>query len=239
MSWALTGAVVEAAEGPAQPVTQADDRRARELWENGAILYSEGRYEDAIAAWTEAYRLSRRPIILTNLANAQERLGRWNDALDSLNRYRAFAVASEREALDRRIANIERRLAEQPTGSDPLVVPATPVAGSPGLGLPVALMLGGVVGLGVGAGSGFVALNAREDALALCLPSGEQVLCPSSASEALAFDRRFSLIADAAIGGGAVLIVAGAAALLRARQTPVAVVSPVPGGGILLLTGGF
>ncbi len=90
-----------------------DDSRARELYENGAILYEEGRYEDAIEAWQEAYRISKKPLLLFNIANAQERVGAWRDALESLNRYRAFAPADERDVLDRRMKNIERRVNEQ------------------------------------------------------------------------------------------------------------------------------
>ena len=90
-----------------------DDRRARELYDNGAILYEEGRYEDAIEAWLEAYRISERSLLLFNIANAQERVGLWREALETLNRYRAFAPAGERDVLDRRMANIERRVKEQ------------------------------------------------------------------------------------------------------------------------------
>jgi tetratricopeptide (TPR) repeat protein len=90
----------------------SDDERARVLYQNGAILYEEGRYEDAIRAWEEAHRLSKRPLFLFNIANALERIGRWQEALEYLNRYRAFAPAEERTVLERRMRNIERRLDE-------------------------------------------------------------------------------------------------------------------------------
>ncbi len=89
------------------------DAKARHLYRNGEVLYSEGLYGDAIAAWQAAYQLSSRPLLLYNMANAQERIGRWQDALDSLNRYRAFAPSEERATLGKRIANIERHLAQQ------------------------------------------------------------------------------------------------------------------------------
>ena len=88
----------------------ADDERARVLYENGAILYEEGQYEDAVTAWQQAYELSDRPLFLFNIANALERIGRWTEALEYLNRYRAFAAAEERTVLERRMRNIERRL---------------------------------------------------------------------------------------------------------------------------------
>ncbi len=89
------------------------DAQARHLYRNGEQLYSEGLYKDAIAAWSSAYNLSARPLILYNMANAQERMGLWQDALDSLNRYRAYAPADERDTLTKRISNLERHLWEQ------------------------------------------------------------------------------------------------------------------------------
>ncbi len=104
----LLAPAVASAQGGAP--RNADDERARVLYENGAILYEEGRYEDAIEAWKEAYSLSDRPLFLFNIANALERIGRWDEALVYLNKYRAFAPADERTVLERRMRNIERRL---------------------------------------------------------------------------------------------------------------------------------
>jgi len=228
------------------PARATQDARARELWENGAILYSEGRYEDAILAWQEAYRLSERHLILTNIANAQERLGLWRDALDTLNRYRAFAPAQERESLDRRIANLERRLAEQqsvaPAPAPVAPPPAAPVPAQPSLGLPVALLAGGVAGIGVGATFGVLTLGVRDDVTALCVSQGDDLLCPTSTSEGLAQDRRFSLVADMSAGTGVLLVAAGVATLVRARGAGRAVqagLAPAPGGGLVVVTGGF
>lgn len=237
---ALPGGLALAQDGPGGGQA-AIDARARELWENGAILYNEGRYEDAILAWDEAYHLSERPLILTNIANAQERLGLWQDALETLNRYRAYAPAGERDSLDRRIANLERRLAEQ-AQAPPVSTPVAATSAGPGRALPAALLAGGVAGLGASAGFGVLAVRARDEALGLCVSSGDGVLCPSAAGDALGRDRRYSLIADAALGSGAVLAAAGVAALLRVRggSAPLqAGVGPTPGGGVVVLTGGF
>jgi tetratricopeptide (TPR) repeat protein len=116
----------------------ADMERARELYENGARLYDEGLYEEAIAAFEAAYQASGLPEMHFNIANAYERLGKWQQALDSLNRYRAFAPSEERETLDRRMRNLERRIAETPVAPPPVVVvppvvqtPPPPVAPPP------------------------------------------------------------------------------------------------------------
>jgi tetratricopeptide (TPR) repeat protein len=97
--------------GPAL-ASEADDERARELYENGRMLFEEGLYDDAIAAWQAAWELSERPLLLFNIASAQEMLGELEAAVDTLNRYRAFAPADERVTLERRIRNLEARIAE-------------------------------------------------------------------------------------------------------------------------------
>ena len=86
------------------------EQRAEEIYENGSTLYAEGLYEDAIAAWVESYRLSGLHEILLNIANAYERLQRFEDAIAVLNRYRAYAHREEREQLKNRIAALRERV---------------------------------------------------------------------------------------------------------------------------------
>jgi len=186
--------------GPA--AAQDDDARAREFYENGALLYEEGRYADAIVAWEEAYKMSERPLLLYNIANAQERLGQWRAALETLNRYRVYAPAEERDRLDRRIANLERRLEEQ-AAPQPAVVPA-PVEGvamepESSVVVPwggVALLGGGALALGGGSLFAIQAVNARERAAAYCVDGEAGVLCSSAASADLRADTRNALLAD-------------------------------------------
>ncbi len=97
---------------PALAGDPASDTRAKELYENGAQLYEEARYEDAIVAWRAAYDLSPRPLLLYNIASAEERSGQWKEAIETWNRYRAFAPSEEREVLEQRIRNLEKRVAE-------------------------------------------------------------------------------------------------------------------------------
>lgn len=179
--------------------TPEADQRARELYENGAVLYEEGRYEDAVAAWEEAWRLSGRPLLLYNMANAMERLGRWEEAMDLLNRYRAYAPADERDVLDRRIRNIERRAVEQ----EVVAAAVRPEAARVPL-VPVALGATAAVGLGVGAGFAGVALAARAEAAERCVAVDGERYCPADAADALARDRRASAVADVALAVGTV-----------------------------------
>ncbi len=236
--WCLAAARAEeplpVAPDPAS-VTDAADARARELFQNGVILYDEGRYEDAVAAWGEAWRLSGRPLLLYNMANATERLGRWTEAMDLLSRYRAFAPADERETLDRRIGNIERRIAAElpPTGTNG----SRSVATVPPRRLPVApLVLFGVggVGLATGAASGLLVLDARAEADALC----REARCPASAGPALADDRTRSLVADIGLGVGIAALGAGVITLAVGPRSAVRVgVAPRPTGALVTVGG--
>ena len=83
---------------PAFAQPGATDERARELYLLGDDLYSQGRYEEALAAFEEAYRLSERPLLLFNIANAQERSGQWQGAIESLEGYLPHADEAERAA---------------------------------------------------------------------------------------------------------------------------------------------
>ena len=202
---------------------QEDDARARELYENGVILYDEGRYGDAVVAWEEAYRLSPgRHVLLFNIANALERDGQYGRALETLNRYRAYAPASERDTLDRRIRNLEQRIRELPLPTSPLrdPLPSTttaPVEPPPASGAdrsPVPwLMVGGGAALILGGGYfGLQAKSAREDAALWCDDGG---VCQEGAAEALRADRLNSVVADVSFVVGAGLITGGTVLMVR------------------------
>lgn len=239
----------------------ADDARARELYENGADLYDEGRYDDAVAAWEESYRLSNKALLLYNIANAEERAGRYSDALEHLNRYRAFATADERAILDRRITNLDRRIQE--TGGGPTTTTTTTVTPPPAptaappeptttaapasstttkaerTGPPLAtFVLGGVgiAGLGAGAIFGLGAVSARSDAEAACVLQGEDNLCPAAAAAAIKKDKLDSLLTDISLGVGAAGIIS--AVVFALVDEPISV-TPLPGGGLVTVGGRF
>lgn len=149
----LTTAPSAWAQDPASPEA---DARAKELYGNGQRLYDEGYYEQAIAAWKEAYALSSRAALLFNISNAYERLGKLQEALDTLNLYRAYATGDEAATLDRRIAVLERRLAEQRAAAPtPVVLPPAVVVEPPIVsakrGRPLVAAGGAVAAIGFGA----------------------------------------------------------------------------------------
>jgi tetratricopeptide (TPR) repeat protein len=230
-----------------------EDLRARELYRNGEQLYEEGLYEDAIVAWERAYDLSGRPLLLYNIANALERIGKWEEALRRINQYRAFATEEERETLDRRMRAIERRLdeknsqakPEEPTpeadssSSTTLILKPQRKAYSPAPG-PVALSITGGIGLTIGGVLAVMTQQARSEADALCRQTGETVLCPDTASDALNRDAQFSLGADlslslgaAALSTGIIFGVLDRQGLLRSKKGQVLV---IPGAGPGLAT---
>lgn len=133
--FALTSTAWAQAPQPAEPATpssetseDADQSRARELYQNGQDLYDEGSYGPAIGAFQEAYRLSGRKALLFNIGNAQERQGELDAALSSFNEYRAFAPAEERESLSRRVSALQRRISERDAATAAAVPTLSPDA---------------------------------------------------------------------------------------------------------------
>lgn len=99
------------AEAPAADAT--DMERAATLFENGARLYDEALYDQAIEAFNASYELSGQHALLYNIANAQERAGDLEGTITTLNKYRIYASADEQAVLDRRVRTLENRLDEQ------------------------------------------------------------------------------------------------------------------------------
>lgn len=214
--------------------TPEEVEQAKQLFRNGADLYDEGRYEDAIAAWQEAYNLSKQPVLLFNIANAYERLGRYQESYDALNRYRAFAPESEREAIERRLVNLEARLKEQPTTTTPATTPEPkPEKERSALLIPVAFYGAGVAGLAVGTGFGLRANGARDEAASLCAATDTSAVCPDSAAGAISRDRSSSHIADVGFAVGAVGLVGGTALMFMGRSEEGVSVAPTANGFVV------
>ncbi len=218
---------------PASAEPSASDlERGKELYDNGRLLFDEASYRDAIVAWEEAYRLTGRHTLLFNIANAHERLADYDGAIDVLNRYRAFATADEREAIERRLRNLEklkadleeRTRAAEP-GPEPVAAAPAPVPASAPLPAPVSepmpapepvkkrrggrtaagvTLIGvGVAALGAGAGLGLAARSARNQASESCVGVEGGNVCSSDAKDDLAASRQFSLLADTGFVVGA------------------------------------
>ncbi|MBI2373341.1 MAG: hypothetical protein HYV07_05025 [Deltaproteobacteria bacterium] len=137
----------------AEPSPEELDR-ARAHAQAGKAYFDEGKFEDAIEELVEARRLSPRPALLYNIAQAWARLG--DDAKTSEN-LRAYLAedpnAPDRASVERWLAQIDARTASPPP---PTQANAT---------LPWAISLGvaSAVAGGVGLGFGASASSAYED----------------------------------------------------------------------------
>jgi tetratricopeptide (TPR) repeat protein len=123
LSLALTCSGAARAEGD----TQAE---ARAAFARGYALTQEGRYEEAIADFTHAYRISPHYAVLYNLGQAYAAAGRPGQAADALKRYLAEGgskvPAARRRQVEADIAAQERRVAAAPA-SAPMPPASDPV----------------------------------------------------------------------------------------------------------------
>jgi len=221
LSWASARA-----EEPNAPEPSRDEY-ARELYLRGESAYQEGNYAQAISALKLAYELSRRPALLYNLANAFERLGRYEEAAAQLERYAADAPEQQRETVRKRITSLEARAAERrrtESASTQRLPPSPPesptfdsqnVRGSRTEPAPARSPIGlivagtGIASIGLGVAFGISARNARGDARALCIPGREGVVCPAQTRTLLAQANHSALGANIAWVAGAAAVGAG------------------------------
>lgn len=233
--------VADAADKP--DVSGSVDTRARELFLRGDRLYANGDYAGAITAFKEAYDLSARPLLLFNLANAYERTGRYELAMDALRRYAPDAPEYERKSIAQRLSHLEDR-AERAAAPPPSDTPAPPEdtsgqpaetgasdgpveAGGGGAAggssfdtstLGWVLTLGGGVLVAAGAASAIVAMDARATAEENCIAG----VCRREARSAIDRDATASLLADIGLIAGGASMAAGLVLLLVVDSPEVA-----------------
>ncbi len=230
------------AHAQAQPKLDkaAADQRAKDLFGKGDSAYAEGRYEEALASFQEAYTLSGRPQLLFNVSNALERLGRYGDAVDALEKYLASGKAKDRDVVQKRLANLKKRVEDQkketdrlareeeerrakadaerkkpdsePTGQPPPAAPAPPDKPAPVV--PIILLVAGGAALATGGVFGVLTLSARSGVEDGCKDSAGGHLCSSDAGSAIDREKTFGLIADITVASGIVLAGVGAYLLL-------------------------
>jgi tetratricopeptide (TPR) repeat protein len=232
-----------AVAAPAAPEKAAADIRARELFGKGDTAYAEGRYEEAHAAFVEAYELSGRPQLLFNISNTLERLGKYEEAVDALEKYLASGKVKDQEVVRKRLANLRKRVDEQkkaetharedeqrrratetpavaapPPTPSPLPANAPePSSEKPTPVLPIVLLATGGAALATGGVFGVLTLSARSDVDASCRSAASGRFCSSNASSAIDRDKTFGLVTDIALASGVVLGAAGLYLLLAGK----------------------
>jgi tetratricopeptide (TPR) repeat protein len=244
----------------ASPEKVAADVRARELFEKGDAAYAEGRYEEAHAAFVEAYELSGRPQLLFNVSNALERLGRYAEAAFALERYLASGKVKDRDVVQKRLANLRKRADEQKIAEDKAredadrrraeaaetdashknqeagaTAPRQTSAEGPSRVLPVVLLGTGAAALVTAGVFGGLTLSARSDVDASCRSVASGRLCSSEASSAIDRDKTFGLVADIALVSGVVLGAAGLYLLLAGEKNGARVEARPAGAGAVVV----
>lgn len=208
-----------------------DDQRARMHFQSGRSYFQDGAYDRALDEFSRAYELSGRDVLLINMANCNERLGRPRVAVGNLQAYlEAQPDAPDRATIDRRIANLERLADEQDArlaAATAATAPATTAAvteepaADPAIDEPVAIeateeaieeggrnMLGPIIGFST-AGVGAV-MMITFGALALSEQNSLEESCGATGSctdDQVKKVDNYALVADIGLG----LAVAGAA----------------------------
>lgn len=231
-----------------------DDDRAFELFNNGRDLYNEGRYKQAVVAFEEAYKLSQRYELYLNIANAHERDGNLEAALEALARYQVYATADEKSEVERRKLSLEKRLeTERATKPEPEPEPAPapqPVAPAPApapqpkpgpkntdgggggggrVVLGAAVMGVGVAAAGTGVAMGLVSSGAKKRALLNCTELDGERLCSGAAGKDLGTHQTTALIADIGFAVGVAAVTTGVVLIVtKPRSSKITALSVGP-----------
>jgi tetratricopeptide (TPR) repeat protein len=109
--WALAVISVVACASPSH-AAEGDIERAGALFEEGAMHYRAGRFDEAIERLEEAYQLAGEPVLLFNLAKAYEGKGDLEKAIDAYERYLDDAPdVADRGAIEARVETLRAQLA--------------------------------------------------------------------------------------------------------------------------------
>ncbi|MBS2014632.1 MAG: tetratricopeptide repeat protein [Deltaproteobacteria bacterium] len=208
------------------------DAAARDLFAKGDAAYAEGRYEEALSAFQEAYTLSNRAQLLFNISNALERLGRYSEAVEALDKYLASGKAKDRDVVQKRLANLRKRVEDQKReekakedeerakrekeaeekrradlrSPELTPVPVGPPPERPGpSAFPVVLLVTGGAAIVAGGVFGIMTLSAHGEAKEGCNEGAAGNLCSEKARSALDREKTFSLVTDISLASGIVI----------------------------------
>jgi len=176
------------------------------LFEESVTAYQEGRFDDATELLTRAYTLHPEPVLLYNLGRAQDGAGDFADAIESYERYLdEIGDIPDRGAIEQRVATLRQNLEERarlgrlddvsdsaPTEQEPEPASSDGPSAAPWIVAGV-----GVLGIGVGAILGGLALSAHDEALTA--PSQEETASAQDRAEGLALGSTIAFIAGGVI----------------------------------------
>ncbi len=113
--------------------TPAQVRKAKQLFQQGRVEYQAGQFQKAIDDFLAADKLKPSPALMYNVAQAYEKLGDPNHAVEYYQDYLVRAPqATDREAVKATIQNLQAKLQAAPAAAPmapvaPVVVLASPV----------------------------------------------------------------------------------------------------------------
>jgi|SRR5579871_290818 len=163
----------------AQAPEPGDVERGKAHYQAGASYYQEARYEDALREFSEAYRLSKKPPLLFNVSLCQERLGRLDDAIASLERYLAEDPNTpDRGVVEARLRTFREQKAKAtppppPQVTAPVAPPPPPPVEKPRRRI-VTWVVGsaGILLIAGGAVAQAVASSKHNQLVSMCAPDG-------------------------------------------------------------------
>jgi tetratricopeptide (TPR) repeat protein len=95
-------------------VPAKDKKKAAELFKKSVDAYRKGDFQTTVDLLTQAYALDPQPVLLYNLARAQEGLGNSDAAIDAYEKFLAQEPkAADRGAIEQRLATLRRQRDER------------------------------------------------------------------------------------------------------------------------------
>jgi tetratricopeptide (TPR) repeat protein len=240
----------------AAPAAAGPDEDARKHFDAGESYFKTSDYEGSLREFRTAYALSKRPLILLNLANVYERMSKLPEAVEMLKQYLdEDKNTKERATIELRIQNLQKRIDEaarsateaggsQPQSPAPSAAPPAPAPAASASAAPPPNRLPAYISLGVGGAAaigaivtGIVANGKYNDADAGCAKT------PQGCSDSEVAPIKSMALASTILTGVAVLGVgAGAYFLLTAKPKSTQAASalvPAVSAGVLPRAGGI
>lgn len=244
-----------APETPSNEPKTKEQLEAQQHFQRAKDLYQTGAYREAIAELTQARGLDpKAKDLVFNLGVVHEKLGKFDEAITFFRQYMEMesVTAAERakaENIIKRIEGAKREVpaATAPSGTTQPTEPTPPPPEETRRGrIDAATIVAGslaVVGLGVGATFGILALSSQPSSSFVTGRDGTYADLQTKSSDA----HTQAVVADVGLGVG--IVAAAVTAYLYFGRTKVSepkrtglalpTAAPVPSGGVFMLGGSF
>lgn len=228
---AASNMITSDAAAQAQATPSDTEARAREAFQRGRVHYDNGEFAQAADAFTEAYELSGRDVLLYNLYLAHRDANHPDEAAEALRGYLTkVEVIENRPQLEARLKALEAGIAERKAAAEQNQATPGPAAPEPETNvaqpteeanpnwwiMPVAVASGGAAMVLGSIGTGLAA-NSKNQKLEDECVDGE---CPASLKSTADQGRTLSLATDVLLFGGLAVVGVGAVLFFLKRPSP-------------------